>query len=139
MDFNSVNYTNQVFYTLLSLNNQLSYTTTVNLGGLNLLLEIGYNSRLKRRWISAKSTAGDVLLTRTFLTLNSAIDFNINTDIIGRKVTLLFDSWDKLPPDFDFINWNDLCVIQFTHYSVDLETATEDILNSYILNTLTFE
>lgn len=90
-----------------------SYTTSFNLDFLSVVMEVGYNERLDKRWISLTTTNGTVLLGRTFLDVGRRADLNINARLLGLNYYVILELIDDGRTDLDFYNWKSQMYITF--------------------------
>jgi hypothetical protein len=90
-----------------------SYTTTFNLDFLSVVMNVGYNERLDKRWISLTTTNGTVLLERTFLDVGRRVDLNINSQLLGLNYYVTLELIDNYRTEVDFYNWKSQMFIAF--------------------------
>jgi len=117
-----------VYYTRVIPNNTLEYKTYFNLSGIVIIATIGYNSRVKKRWISLR-TNGDVpILKKTFLIPQARIYPNINMHLLGYDYYLTLEPVDPNNISDDFFNWKDKFYITFVGAATEIQ---DDIDNVY--------
>lgn len=103
-----------------------TYVQNLQLDLLNVTIEVGYNERLKKRWISVKTADNTVLLRRTFLDVNRRVDLNNNATLLGLSYYIILD---KKPNGFDnknFLEWSDNYYISF----VGVRREVNDYINN---------
>ena len=94
-------------------NNLQSYRSHINIDNLDCIIEVGYNSRLKKRYISVITSNGTVLLERTFLDIGRRVDLNNNAVLLGLQYYVTLEVIGVLEEDIDFFNWSDTFNISF--------------------------
>lgn len=93
-------------YYYYNVRDDLFYKTDININGFALILTIGYNTRLKKRYASIETTATTVILPRTFLDVKRACSFNINSTLLGiGDYYISIYKIDDNKAD-DFLNWS---------------------------------
>lgn len=103
------------------------YTTNFNLEFLSVVMEVGYNERLDKRWISLTTTNGTVLLERTFLDIERRVDLNINSQLLGLNYYVTLELIDK-SKEIDFYNWKSNMYITFVGNTMEVK---ETIYKTY--------
>lgn len=93
--------------------NNVNYTTNVPLDFLNIQMEVGYNDRVKKRYISLKTQNGTILLYRTFIDVGRRVDLNNNAKLLGLNYYVIVEPVDKSFDNRDFFNWKDNYTITF--------------------------
>lgn len=98
-----------------------SYTTTFNLDFLSVVMDVGYNERLDKRWISLTTTNGTVLLERTFLDVERRVDLNINAQLLGLNYYVTLELNDNYITEVDFYNWKSQMFISFVGNRIEVK------------------
>lgn len=115
----------------IPLDNSLSYQNIVNIDGVDCIFDYGYNSFLKKRWISISTRNGEVLLERTLLTLGCENHLNVNADILDLTRVKIFLRKKEDLKEFDPENWGDnaelLIVGLYRQYREEVDKASVDI------------
>ena len=99
----------------VNLFNDYSYYTEVDLFGVQVILNVGYNSRAGLRYISVTSEDGSITYLRpTFIKKNSNVYFNNNFRVFDHIVTVSLSNINenKYTPE-DYVNWKDYYRLAF--------------------------
>ena len=105
--------------------NNVNYVTTVNIDTLTCRMEVGYNDRTKKRYISLKTLNGTVLLYRTFIDVGRRVDLNNNAKLLGLNYYVILEPTPNGTDNRDFFNWKDNYTITF----VGNRTEVDDFLD----------
>lgn len=105
----------------VSLSDDLYYTTECIVNDVRLFLTIGYSSRNKQRWLIIENSAGDVLLTQTFLSHGRRCNLNGVAEInnLSYYVTLKSLTNKTDYSDFDYEVWGDEFTLCFVGQGYD--------------------
>lgn len=117
----------------LILNNEPSYTTYFSVQGVQVVMEVGYNTRNKRRWISLRTVSYDILLQRTFLNGFDRVKVNVNSEILGISFFIVLEPKNlKLISD-DYLNWKENYWLTFVSNDIEYDEEVEKlILNNFV-------
>lgn len=112
----------------LILNNEPSYTTYFSVQGVQVVMEVGYNTRNKRRWISLRTVSYDILLQRTFLNGFDRVKVNVNSEILGISFFIVLEPKNlKLISD-DYLNWKDNYWLTFVSNDIEYDEEVEKLI-----------
>lgn len=107
-------------YTDVSLFNSYRYETKIRVRGVDLIMDVGYNTRNKLRWVSLVDTMGNIILPRTFLRCNdrSELSFTSNRHNLDYYITLNpKSSLKSFGESYDYKDWKDDFVLTFAGYT----------------------
>jgi hypothetical protein len=93
--------------------NNVNYVTNINIDTLSCRMEVGYNDRTKKRYISLKTLNGTVLLYRTFIDVGRRVELNNNATLLGLNYYVILEPTQTGVDNRDFFNWKDNYTITF--------------------------
>lgn len=103
-----------------------TYVQNLQLDLLNVVIEVGYNERIRKRWISVKTADNTVLLRRTFLDVNRRVDLNNNATLLGLSYYIILDKKQNGFDNKNFLEWSDNYLIKF----VGVRREVNDYINN---------
>lgn len=114
-----------VLRTRIELNNLPSYITYFSIQGIQLIMEVGYNTRNKRRWLALRTVSDDILLQRTFISNLDRVVCNVNTEILGATIFVVLEPKNPALESDDYLNWRDNFWLTFVSNDIEYDEAID--------------
>ncbi|MBQ0112883.1 MAG: hypothetical protein KBT03_07125 [Bacteroidales bacterium] len=113
--------------TRVILQNIPSYTTYLSIQGLQIILEVGYNTRNSKRFIALRTVNDDILLQRTFIGSLDRVYCNINTEIYGITLSLVLEPKNTNFQSEDYLNWKDDYWLTFISNDIEYDETISEL------------